>query len=52
MVLAEVCGTLADAVSEKEAGELVHVVQMGADHVFETGVIIDIEAGEILGVEE
>ena len=51
IALKEVKGKVTDVAIEKKFGKAAYVVEMDADNGIETDVIIDIETGEVLGIE-
>jgi uncharacterized membrane protein YkoI len=51
IALKEISGEVTDIAIERKAGKVVFVVEIDADNGPETDVLIDIETGEILGVE-
>ena len=51
IAIARVPGEVTDVTIEKKMGKWIYVVQIDADNGPETDVIIDIETGEVLGVE-
>src|SRR3989338_455140 len=51
IALKEVKGKVTDVAIEKKFGKAAYVVEIDADNGIETDVIIDIETGEVLGIE-